>query len=231
MSNFTRTHKIVILIIAMVLLLGFGYKTVVDDTSEIEINDDDLFVEKDIDFEKSSSEEQPLHAEEKIPRQVVVHITGEVAKPGIVTLETGGRVVDAIKKAGGLTPYADEKNINLAQKLFDEDKIVIPNIDEVLMQDDSTTSNAGESIEAVNTSPVVSSKTSGGAEELSTGQVNINTASEEQLKTLSGVGDATAQKIIDYRQSTPFATIDDIKNVSGIGEKKFEAIKNMITTR
>lgn len=253
MSNFTRTHKIVILIVAIVMTVGFGYKTVVDDTNEIEINDEDLFleteqegpVETDVELEtKSKKEVETLYAEENTAKEVVVHITGEVVRPGIVSLESGGRVIDAIKKAGGLTPYADEKNINLAQKLMDEDKVIIPNRDESA-QVEASLSGAGQSMPIETGQSSVSSNNGGdsgsggvvsqspqGAESSGGGgQVNINTASKEELKTLSGVGDVTAQKIIDHRESTPFGSIEDIKQVSGIGDKKFDAIKNMITTR
>ena len=257
MMNFTRTHKIVILIVAIVMTVGFGYKTVVDDTNEIEINDDNLFLETDIqtneDVEKKiktnnkkeqneelNSEEKTLYAEENTAKEVVVHITGEVVRPGIVSLQSGGRVIDAIKKAGGLTPYADEKSINLAQKLIDEDKVIIPSRDEssqvetpAVSPNQSSTLETGQAVSTGNSGVVSKSPQSQGSDSSGGGggQVNINTASKEELKTLSGVGDVTAQKIMDYRESTPFGAIEDLKQVSGIGDKKFDAIKNMITTR
>lgn len=221
MVNFTRTQKIVILIIVIVIAMGIGAKILVKDNSKgIEIEENGLFSENDESDELSADKDEGENTEE-LPQEVVVHITGEVARPGIVTLKNGSRVVDAINMAGGLKSSADESNINLAQKLFDEDKIVIPKIGEDLV------------VEGFESQNIVVSRNSAGSSGTanSGGQININTASKEELKTLSGIGDVTAQKIIDYRESTKFMSIDDIKNVSGIGDKKFEAIKSMITTR
>ena len=168
-----------------------------------------------------------------------------MSSPGVVKLENGSRVVDAIKKSGGLLPSADESNINLAQKLFDEDKIMIPKKSEVLELEQASEEiqDSGQSSERSNVpsstqkepQQVVTSTNNNNVNSSSNtnsgGGVNINIASQEELKTLPGIGDVTSQKIIDYRESTKFESIDDIKNVSGIGEKKFEAIQSMITTK
>lgn len=231
MVNFTRTNKIVILIIAIVITTGIGVKMLIKDNSKsIEIEENGLFLDNDI---KDEVSDDKVEAEdtEKLPEEVVVHITGEVARPGIVTLKNGSRVVDAIKMAGGLKSSADETNINLAQKLFDEDKIVIPKIGEDLSVQGFALQGT-ESVQ-IDSPDIVMSKnsTTSSGNSNSNGQININTASKEELKTLSGIGEVTAQKIIDYRESTKFSSIEDIKNVSGIGDKKFEAIKSMIKIR
>lgn len=232
MVNFTRMHKIVILIIAVVITLGIGFKILAKDSPKgIQIEDNGLFSDDgDGDIFKNSNNSE-TDGEVDTPEEVVVHITGEVSKPGLVTLKNGSRVADAIKEAGGLKPSADETNINLAQKLFDEDKIVIPKVGENLITDNSEASDRDPFGSSEQT--IVSSRndkeSSGGSS--GGGQININTASKEQLKTLPGIGEVTSQKIIDYRESTKFGSIDDIKNVSGIGDKKFEAIRSMITTR
>lgn len=259
MSNFTRLEKIVILVIVSIITITIGYKVLGSNDKEgIEIEDNlvlqdkqnedekEIFKDKsDKPDEKTEPTMQTDEQEDEVQTHVVVHITGEVSSPGVVKLENGSRVVDAIKKSGGLLPSADESNINLAQKLFDEDKIMIPKKSEVLELEQASEEiqDSGQSSERSNVpsstqkepQQVVTSTNNNNVNSSSNtnsgGGVNINIASQEELKTLPGIGDVTSQKIIDYRESTKFESIDDIKNVSGIGEKKFEAIQSMITTK
>ena len=143
---------------------------------------------------------------------IFVDIGGAVKNPMLAELPDGSRVDDAIQAAGGLTQEADMSSINRAEFLLDGQKIYIPSL---------ALDEEGNVVEgAVNGSAVA------GASD----KVNINTADSTQLQTLSGVGPATAQKIIDYRQSNgSFTSIEDIKNVSGIGDKTFEKLKDHIT--
>ena len=226
MDNFTTKRKIVILIIAMLITFTVGSKILSSgDKGDLEIDENAIFLddlEPESEFEIDPENIEDLHADEdKLPSHVVVHITGEVSKPGIVTLENGGRVIDAIKKAGGLLSSADENNINLAQKLFDEDKINIPRVGDDLEVDDETLISSQGISNPIQQNPSNSASIG----------VNINMASKEELKTLPGIGDVTADKILDYRETTKFSSIEDIKNVSGIGEKKFEVIESMITIK
>ena len=144
--------------------------------------------------------------ETKEKEEITIHIIGEVKYPGIVILKSGQRIVDAIEAAGGETEEADLNKLNLAQILNDGDKIYVPNkTDEIEDYKDTT----GES-----------------------STVNLNTATLEELTSLPGIGESTAQKIIDYRrQNGKFKAIEDLKNVSGIGESKFDNIKDKITVR
>jgi len=146
--------------------------------------------------------------------KIVIHITGAVNRPGVYELSEGDRVKDAIDAAGGASSDADLTIINLAQKLRDEDKIYVPKIGEF----DNTKEASENLIPGINPSEA--------------GKIDINSADITQLDSLPGIGPATAQKIIDYReQNGPFKTIEEIKNVSGIGDKKFEDIKDKITVR
>jgi len=139
---------------------------------------------------------------------IMVHVSGQVYNPGIVELKAGSRVIDAINLAGGLKKDADSDKINLARKLSDEEKIHVPKVGEEDFDHSlSTSSNDGE------------------------GKININTCTKEQLTTLPGIGEVLADRIIQYREDTPFKSIEDIMNVSGIGEKKFEGIKDLIIVR
>ncbi len=244
MGNFTRLHKIVILIIVILLISIIGVKVFSNnDKAGIQIEENGLFSDdkKSGDSELFSQEDNNKNSEEneEVSKEVVVHITGEVAKPGVVILENGDRVIDAIKRAGGLLPTADESNINLAQKLFDEDKVIIPRVGDSLGVEHEAFNftKEPEQTETASRETVISrnSENSGSGSSSSSGSsggaININTASKEELKSLPGIGEVTSQKIIDYRESTRFSSVDDIKNVSGIGEKKFEAIKSMITAK
>lgn len=223
MNNFTKREQIIILIITVVMIFTLGYKALNN-----EDNSQDLVAEgEELDFrdikETTDKEDEQVEQNKNGQDYILIHITGEVKSPGIVKLQEGDRIIDAIEKAGGLTSKADQSSINLAQKLFDEDKVNIPQV--------------GQNIEDPNTSIEVVSQGSGVVESgnssgsSSSGKININTASKEELKTLPGVGEVTSQKIIDYRESSKFTTPEDIMKVSGIGEKKFEAIKEMITVR
>ena len=142
-----------------------------------------------------------------------VDVKGEVNNPGVIELESGSIVDDAIKKAGGVTENADLKNTNLSKKIEDEMVIYIYSKDEV--KESNQTINYNEK-----TNSVINSNSS---------LININTASVEELKTLNGIGESKAQRIIEYRNNTPFKSIEDIKNVDGIGDKAFEKIKDKIT--
>ena len=146
---------------------------------------------------------------------IVVHVTGEVRYSGVVTLEEVARVVDAIASAGGETEEADLEKLNLAYILSDGEKIYVPNKNEE--QKELITSEAGENI-------------SGGSEKDSKNKlININIASVEALATLPGIGQSLAERIVSYREEQgKFAEIEEIKNVSGIGDSKFENIKLLI---
>ena len=130
---------------------------------------------------------------------IFVDIDGEVMNPGVYQLESGDRVNDAIIVAGGLTDNACTKNLNKARKLSDGEKIYISSEDE----------------------NVISSNSSG--------LININTASANELMSLPGIGQVYAQRIIDYRSSKLFSSIEEITNVDGIGEKTFNKMKDLIT--
>ena len=143
--------------------------------------------------------------EEKEPIKIVVYVVGEVNEPGIFEVKDGTRVHEVLEMAGGVTDDADVTRLNLAKVLADEEKINVPK--RVVLQETSDSEVGTQN-----------------------GLVNINTANVDTLTTLSGIGKSTAQKIISYRSENGyFDTIEDIMKVSGIGESKFEAIKDNIT--
>lgn len=141
------------------------------------------------------------------PKEIKVYVTGLVKSPGVYTMKDGDRIDDAIKLAGGALEGADLSNINLAEKVKDEQMIKIPKVGE----DNSSTGGIGDVKKA-------------------DGKININKATKEELDTLPGIGEVTAQRIIDFReQHGNFQKIEDIMNVSRIGPKLFEQIKDKIT--
>ena len=191
---------VVVLIIFMCLIIGYYFinKTQKNDYSELET------------IAEEKEQEEEIIDEDKI----VVHITGEVENEGIIELEKGARILDAIEKAGGTTEEANIADVNLAYSLKDGQKIKIPNIneeDEQIIKEE-----AGEDI-------IIEGDNK--KEE----KININTANQTELETLSGIGPSTALKIINYKKEHgKFNNIEEIKNVPGIGESKFENIKEYI---
>jgi competence protein ComEA len=142
----------------------------------------------------------------------IVDVVGAVRRPGVYTLRAGQRVQDAVRLAGGARPGADVQAINLAAKVADGQQIVVPR-----------RAAAGSAAAAPAVAGTVDAPT--------TGPVNLNTATLEQLDTLDGVGPATAQKILQYRQQHGgFGSVDDLAQIPGIGPKKLEALRPQVQT-
>jgi competence protein ComEA len=136
---------------------------------------------------------------------IAIYITGEVNNPGVYYIEEGMRLNDIVELCGGFKDTADLSEINLAEKLNDSDKIFIPKI----VSDNYEETNLEENND-------------------DSGKVNINTANKTQLKELDGIGDTLADNIIKYRNNSKFKSIEDILNVDGIGQAKYEKIKEYI---
>lgn len=145
--------------------------------------------------------------EEGPAKEIAVHVCGAVNQEDVYYCLEGERVNDAIAKAGGASGQADLSAINLAAKLTDGQKIYVPSISE----------------RQVNASLTKSTQVQGG-------QININQATSSELEELTGIGPTLAKRIVAYRtQNGPFAVVEDLLKVEGIGEKKFESLKNEVS--
>ena len=165
----------------------------------------------------SSSAKRDAKKEEAVPQEIWVHVDGAVGAPGVYALSAGNpRVKDAIDLAGGLAADASTSTINLAEPLSDGQKIHVPREGETPA---ATPQEVGPPSGNANEGPA----------QVGSGLININTATEAELQDLPGVGEATATSIVEERSSGgPFSSPEDIMRVSGIGEKKFEKMKEHI---
>ena len=175
----------------------------------------------------SENEENNMETENKI----LVYVTGEVNNPGIVKLNENSRIIDAINSVGGITNNANISKINLAYVLRDGMKVNIPSKEDLKKDTNfeyiTMSSGDGKNDNASENENSLSSKSNKDSNNNRT--VNINTATQTELETLPGIGPSIALKIINYRnEKGKFSSIEEIKNVSGIGDNKFENIKKYI---
>lgn len=153
---------------------------------------------------------------------IAVYVSGAVNKPGVVTLPAGSRAVDAVNACGGVLPTADPDKINMAQELKDGEQLRVPERAQVATASGATGAAATGTATAGSASGATSASPAGGL-------VNINTASEQELDTLPGIGPAMAKRIIEYRTTEGgFKKLEDIKNIKGIGDAKYNKLKDKI---
>jgi len=205
--NLNNKQKIIVISLMCMILGIISYKSYTKEKKEIHIL-------SDINYEIQMEAEESLAIQELSPDFIVVHVEGEVGKPGIYELPANSRIFDAVEAAGGLRPTASRKKINLAKKIIDEEFIYIPSeSDQDLPMDIGSNNN------------ILSSNREGDL-------ININQADNNQLQTLPGIGPKLADRIILYRNENGlFQTPEDIQKVSGIGEKKFNDLKDKITVK
>lgn len=192
-----------------------------------EINQDDEKGDESLGEDESSGSEGETETgayTDSISGRIYVDVGGAVAAPQVVVLEEGARIYEAIAAAGGTLSDAETKYMNMAALCEDGAKIYVPSSAEIAEQKNSGESNGLFSTGSDSLSSQHSSE-GGTASAAYSGKVNINTADAAQLQTLSGIGPSMAQRIIDYRNSNgKFTSADDLKNVSGIGDKTLAKI-------
>lgn len=224
--EFGRKYKYLILsgvVILMMIIAGVMVYLFGDKKEEV--------VEDVIKEEVAVVEPKVEILEEKKEESITIDIKGEVKTPGVYELPLNSRVIDAINISGGLTNKADTSDINLSKILKDENVIIISNkysnqTTKYTKKETSVVNNASTSKDNV----VSSSNSSDTNTNKTNDKVSINTATKEQLMNLNGIGESKANDIIAYRnQNGLFKSIEDIKKVSGIGDKLFDKIKDHIT--
>ena len=199
--TFLTGHPVLLFVLAGVIALGIAFAT----SGVLNSEESSNLIERS----SGSSEADSSDATEIGAEDVYVDVAGAVASPGVVKLTEGDRIDDAISAAGGLSGDADVSQLNRASKVTDGLKVYVPRVGESSV----AMGNAGEG-----------SSTTGGS-----GLVSINTASQAELESLTGIGPSTAQSIIDDRaKNGPFSSLEDLMRVSGIGEKKFANLKDSI---
>jgi len=195
-------NNLILIIISSLLLVGLTWELFLADLIQpsLEVTSSDLSThETPPDLLENPEEEQKDQHREKL----YVDIKGEIYQPGVYLVSPDDRVIDVIQSAGGFTNDADENQINLAEKVYDEMVIYVPNqSDEVTIQLQSSQKE---------------------------GQINLNRATQSELEGLPGIGAVKAASIIQYREENgPFGDISELKNISGIGDKTFEQLEEHI---
>ena len=233
--EFNKKQKIIITIIGSMIIIAFLYYIYTKEDVMV-ISTEENIIENTI----GNLEQNEKTTKEKTDK-IIVHVSGAVNKEGIVELEGNSRISDAINKAEGLKENADIKNINLAFKLEDGMKIYIPTTEETAKEIGQNVNYYGNnnldqnmidetSKYITSSSGVVQEKqTNGNNEQNKDEKININTATQTELETLPGIGPSISLKILNYRKENgEFKNIEDIKEVSGIGDAKYENIKDLI---
>ncbi|WP_184308633.1 helix-hairpin-helix domain-containing protein [Anaerosolibacter carboniphilus] len=207
--EFTKRERIILVTFIAIIVLFLTGRYFIGSFNKPQVTIQNEALNQKLQDESESMDQQD-DVEEKM---IAVDIVGEVANPGLVILKEGARIIDAIEAAGGMLVSADRRRVNLARILKDEEQIYVPKIGENIANEE-------------NRDDIVSQ---GGS---NSRKVNINQASAAELETLNGIGEALAGRIIQYRaEKGEFKDIKDIMKVSGIGEKKFEGLKDQITVK
>lgn len=200
---------IAITIIFIIIIVFIIYYIDTNKDNEIVINNNEELLVKN---------ENSTQIEATKEEYIFVHISGAVNNEGVIEIQSNKRIKDVVNMAGGVKENADLTDINLAQVLEDGIKIYIPTKEEREQKLENYENTQVNTISSKNTSKE--------------SVVNINTASQTELESLPGIGPSIALKIINYRKENGrFSKIEDIKNVSGIGDSKFNSIKDFIKVK
>ncbi len=215
----------------LIALLSLAYKLLVNGTGDTfisTIKGESIIMPSDASYQDTEQTAEPSLTEDtSAPAMVQVYICGAVAMPGVYELPEGVILNDVVECAGGFTENADITKINLVYEIDSNVSVFIPDCS----QTDESVSEAVFEIQSdiIRDDDEYLWGEDTGSQQESASLVNINTAGKEELMTLPGIGEVYAQSIIDYRETAPFASIEEIKNVSGIGDVKFDKIKAYIT--
>ena len=230
-KNFIAQYKLyfVVGLVLLVLIIVMWTRKETQKDELIDFNEDKsaAFANKEsLDNDENDKEQVKAAAKKQVidkPQNVTCDISGAVKNQGVYTLKKGARLNELITAAGGLKTNAQIKNVNRALILNDQDKIRIPYKGEKITKKEIVESYSSDSAEP-NSAEVASDRSVA-----ENNKVNINTADAAQLQKLNGIGEKKAQQIISYRQKNgQFKAIDELKQVSGIGDKTFAGLKDQL---
>lgn len=241
MFGLGRRELIIIAIVMTVIIFGTGYrlahmKSVLDEDTSFVLNEKGGKVDPAAAGDKAGAGNDNADGEE-----IIVHVTGAVKKPGVYNLPAGSRVIDALNLAGPVAE-ADLEQLNLALEVEDGEQVQVPHKGESADDNEGFGgASAGPGKRQIAANRGGAGKTSAGAGKnsagstavrISSGKVNINKAGIDELDTLPGIGPALAQRIVDYRESQgKFQDVSELKNVSGIGDKKYAGLADLVTIK
>lgn len=214
MNNLTTKQKVIMGVIIGVMTIAIGICGYSMIAQEDDWEENALAVDENLEGTVTNQENGNVEGE------IVIHMTGAVQKTGILVLPEGARIADAIDASGGPTESADLDEVNLAYVLQDGQKVYIPSKeDKVKLESKAYIMNgSGNNV-------IVQEVNEKGGNK----KVNINTATQSELENLPGVGEAIASRIIEYRQQNgKFSKIEDLQNVKGIGDAKFNNMKEYV---
>ena len=219
MFNLSKREQIIVISVLILVISAAGMifmKFSSFQTAKIEVQKGDGNPVKKP--QEAQASPQPTIQPTILPKKIIVHIKGQVKNPGVLTLEEGQRVNDALTMAGGQSDKADLNAVNLAEPLIDGQEVYIP------------AKGEKASPSPVNKPAAQKAASSGG--NVSDGKIDLNTADQKQLEQLPGVGPSTAAKILEYRKANNgFKSVNELQEVPGIGAKKFEEMKNSAVVR
>lgn len=211
MKDWMYEHKMYVIITAIIAFAAIFYFL---EESKSSVSDVENIVPQEIKDEKDIP---PVQEEIQEPEIIMVDVKGQVTMPGVYSSSQGERVIDVIQRAGGLTENADESQVNFAEHVQDAMVIYIP-----AKGEEGVTVSAGTTV-----NPSITGGGSGNQ-----AKINLNKADETQLQNLPGIGPSKAAAITEYRETSgPFKSVEDLKNISGIGDKTFEKLKDLITVQ
>ena len=211
MKDWMYEHKVYVIITVIIAFAAIFYFL---EESKSSVSDVENIVPQEIKEEKDIPQAQEEIQE---PEMIMVDVKGQVTMPGVYSSSQGERVIDVIHRAGGLTENADESQVNFAERVQDAMVIYIP-----AKGEEGVTVPAGTTVNPSNTGG-----TSGNQ-----AKINLNKADETQLQNLPGIGPSKAAAIIEYRETSGlFKNVEDLKEISGIGDKTFEKLKDLITVQ
>ncbi|WP_223591284.1 helix-hairpin-helix domain-containing protein [Neobacillus bataviensis] len=212
MKDWLNEHKLYVILAAIIVFGGLYYFFYIGNDAPSTSNQTVSLENTTSQTNEQEGENNQQEKQSKVPDKIMVDVKGQIKQPGVYQANIGERVIDVISRAGGLTDQADQGQVNFAEHVQDEMVIYIP--------------AKGETGAA----PVSSGGTplSGGVAQ-NEGKINLNKADENELQNLPGIGPSKAAAIIEYRNTSgPFKAVEDLKNISGIGDKTFEKLKDLV---